>query len=160
MAGASAAMTMLGLGIALLTWALWSGMESALAAAMHVLALGWLGGLGLAMLYKIVPFLTWLECFAPHMGRMTTPRVQDLVREGRAAPWFILYFGAELAGATALLFGVEHAFRLTMMLQLLGVVGLVVQYLRARCLVDLPQTWQGLPRPRLFLPATRQRSVA
>src|SRR5690606_38706877 len=86
MAGTAAAMSMLGLGSCLLAWALWSGQESALAAAVHVLALGWLGGLALAMLYKIVPFLTWLECFAPQMGRTATPRVQDLVCEKRAAP--------------------------------------------------------------------------
>lgn len=159
MAGAVAAMGMLGLGASLLTWALWSGIESALAASMHVLALGWLGGLGLAMLYKIIPFLTWLECFAPLMGRITTPRVQDLVNEGRAVPWFVLYFAAELAGAAALLLKVEHVFQLTTMLQLLGAVGLVVQYVRARRLADLPTAWKNHPRPRLILPATRKRSV-
>ena len=159
MAGAVAAMGMLGLGASLLTWALWSGIESALAASMHVLALGWLGGLGLAMLYKIIPFLTWLECFAPLMGRITTPRVQDLVNENRAAPWFVLYFAAELASAAALLLKVEHVFQLTTMLQLLGAVGLVVQYVRARRLADLPTDWQNHPRPRLILPATRKRSV-
>ncbi|MCP8884473.1 hypothetical protein NIM87_13215 [Devosia sp. XJ19-1] len=160
MAGAVAGMAMLGLGAGLLAWALWTGSQPVLAAAIHVLALGWLGGLGLVMLYKIVAFLTWLECFAPHMGRMITPRVQDLVCERRAAPFFILYFAAELAGATAIVFGSDVVFRIATALQLLGVMMLIHQYVRARRLADLPEAWMDHPKPRLILPATRQRSVA
>lgn len=160
LAGAGAAMAMLGLGASLLAIALWSGSEAALAAAIHLLALGWLGGLGLAMLYKIIPFLTWLECFAPLMGRMTTPRVQDLVRERRAAPLFVLYFAAQLAGSAALLFGVGTVFRVSAALQLLGVLLLVHQYYRARRLTDLPRPWLGHPRPHLFWSTTKKRSFA
>jgi hypothetical protein len=49
MRSAAAAMGMLGLGVCLLVWALWSGAESALAASVHILALGWLGGPGHAL---------------------------------------------------------------------------------------------------------------
>ncbi len=81
MIAAIGAFIMLVLGVLLLALATWLGWEAGVAAAMHLLGLGWLSGLGLAMLYKIIPFLTWLECFAPSMGRLPTPRVQDLVRE-------------------------------------------------------------------------------
>ena len=160
LSGARAAMAMLGLGACLMVFALWSGRETALAAAIHVLALGWLGGLGLAMLYKIIPFLTWLECFAPQMGRMVTPRVQDLVRENRAAPVFILYFAAELASASSLAFELHQAFRAASAMQLLGVMLLVRQYYRARRLADMPLPWLEHPRPRLLWPSPKNRSFA
>lgn len=53
---------------------------------------GWLSGLGVTQLYKIVPFLTWIGRFGKSLGRGPVPRVQDLVMEKRGVPWFILYF--------------------------------------------------------------------
>lgn len=160
MRGAATAMGMLGLGLCLLVWALWSGAERALAASVHILALGWLSGLGLAMLYKIVPFLTWLECFAPQMGRTLTPRVQDLVCERRAGPIFGLYFAGELAGAGAILFGAGPLFQLAAAVQVMSVLLLAHQLVRARLLAELPEPWLAHPRPRLLWPSTRQRSLA
>lgn len=130
--------------------------EGGLAAAIHIFALGWLGGLGLAMLYKIVPFLTWLECFAPFMGRKPTPRVQDLVRESRARLWFILYFAALLPCATAMVAGWTILVQMSAAVQLVSVLSLIHQFYRARKLADLPAAWRDHEPPRLFLP--RQRS--
>ena len=71
-------------------------------AFVFLVAFGWLSGLVLAKLYKIVAFLTWLETYGPVMGRVPTPRVQDLVAERRASKWFAAYFLAVWI-ATALL---------------------------------------------------------
>lgn len=160
LAGAVVALGMLGLGICLLAFALWSGRDTALAAAIHLLALGWLSGLGLSMLYKIIPFLTWLECFAALMGRTATPRPQDLVREGRARPYFILYFAGELVASAALLFDWGDGYRAASALQLLSVLLLVHQYYRVRRLAELPEPWLDHPPPRLLWPTTNNRSRA
>ena len=57
----------------------------AISLSRRLIAFGWLSGLVLAKLYKIVAFLTWLGTYGPAMGRVPTPRVQDLVAERRAA---------------------------------------------------------------------------
>ncbi|MCR6636816.1 hypothetical protein [Devosia sp.] len=157
MLSALGAFGMLALGAVMLGFGLWQGTEAAIGAAVYVLVLGWLSGLGLAMLYKIIPFLTWLECFAPVMGRKPTPRVQDLVAEGRARIWFGVYFAAIVVGALALLAEMPLATRAAMGLQLVSVLFLIGQFYRARRLIDLPSPWQGQERPRLFLPAREPR---
>lgn len=152
------AFIMLVLGALLLALAASSDWEAGVAAAVHLLGLGWLGGLGLAMLYKIIPFLTWLECFAPSMGRLPTPRVQDLVREAPARLGFGLYFTAVMAGAAAIAADAPGLLQLAAALQLAAVLYLIRHFYRARRLVDLPQPWQNYPRPRLLWPARNFRS--
>ncbi|MBX5466587.1 MAG: hypothetical protein K6U14_03705 [Firmicutes bacterium] len=75
---------------------------------------GWLGGLGWSQLYKIVPFLTWIERWGHAMGRTRTPRVQDLVVESRDRWAFMVYHAAILAAAAGLALGSEAAFRIAM----------------------------------------------
>lgn len=96
----------LGLGVVLLGAGALTGRVAAWAPAVtYVLLFGWLSGLGLTQLYKIVPFLTWLERFGPQLGKGPSVRVQDLVNEPRARPWFGLYFGAVAGGTAAALAG-------------------------------------------------------
>jgi hypothetical protein len=124
------------------------------AAVVFLTAFGWLSGLGLAQLYKIVAFLTWLECYGPVLGKGSTPRVQDLVVESRAGKWFLLYFIAVWAGAAMLLAGFPLAFRLAAAVLLVATVGIVAQLVRARRLVDVKEAVrfpQGVQRPRFLL---------
>lgn len=97
----------------------------------YLFVFGWLSGLGLSQLYKIVPFLTWLEVFGKRMGKGPVPRVQDLVNERRAAPWFGLYFTATL-GATGAMVGTSAgAFQLAAVVQLIAALAIAVELWRA-----------------------------
>jgi len=98
---------------------------------------GWLSGLVLAKLYKIVAFLTWLETYGPVMGRAPTPRVQDLVAEGRAAKWFVIYYVAVWLGTSMLLIGAPSAFRASAAIMIAGVAGIVREVIRIRRLADV-----------------------
>lgn len=105
------------------------------------------------MLYKIVPFLTWLECYGPVLGKKATPRVQDLVVENHAEKWFLLYFASVWGGAAALLYGHSPAFQATAVGTLVATAGIVVQLLRARRLVDVnaeARFPEGAHRPGLL----------
>ncbi|WP_269930326.1 hypothetical protein [Aminobacter sp. HY435] len=113
------------------------------AAIVFLFAFGWLSGLGLAKLYKIVAFLTWLECYGPILGKMPTPRVQDLVVEPRAGKWFLLYFAAVWLGAAALVFGYAGAFQAAAAAMLVATLGIVGELVRVRYLADVPKA--GLP---------------
>lgn len=127
-------------------------------AVVFLVAFGWLSGLGLAKLYKIVPFLTWLECYGPVLGKAPTPRVQDLVAEQRARKWFGLYFIAAWAATVALFLDSAWAFRVAAALLLIGTAGIVLQLVRARRLDDVPASARfpaGSMRPPLILSLTR-----
>jgi hypothetical protein len=131
-------------------------------AVVFLVAFGWLTGLGLSKLYKIVAFLTWLECYGPVLGKAQTPRVQDLVVEPRAVKWFWLYFGTAWIGAVALLLGQGRAFQGCAGAMLFATAGVIAHLVRTRRLanVDTPRRLpQGARRPRLlFAQVERTRS--
>jgi hypothetical protein len=117
-------------------------------------AFGWLSGLILAMLYKIVAFLTWLEAYGPVMGRTMTPRVQDLVDEGRARKWFVLFFAAVWGATLALLCETPLPFRALAAVMTISTVGIVAELARARRLADVAAAIRvpaGVSVPRLLL---------
>ncbi|WP_116652582.1 hypothetical protein [Pelagibacterium sediminicola] len=120
-------------------------------AVVFLLAFGWLSGLGLAKLYKIVAFMTWLECYGPVLGRMPTPRVQDLVVEGPARKWFVLYFLSVLAATAALLGQHILGFRLAAGLMVVATALIAAHLVRTRRLAGIGLAG-GVRRPHLFLP--------
>jgi hypothetical protein len=106
-------------------------------AFVFLVAFGWLSGLVLAKLYKIVAFLTWLETYGPVMGRAPTPRVQDLVSEARASKWFVIYYAAVWFGTLMLLAHQPSAFRAAAAMMIVGIVGIVREVIRTRRLADV-----------------------
>jgi hypothetical protein len=125
-----------------------------IAASVFLLAFGWLSGLGLAKLYKIVAFLTWLECYGPVLGKTATPRVQDLVVERRAFKWFALYFAATWLCTLCLILDLATGFRLGAAAMALATLGIAAQLIRIRRLADVAGALRlpaGAQRPRLLV---------
>jgi hypothetical protein len=123
-------------------------------AVVFLIAFGWLSGLGLSQLYKIVAFLTWLECYGPVLGKAPTPRVQDLVVESRALKWFVLYFLAVWTGTIALLASIAGVFQIAAATMLIASGGIVSQLVRTLRLADVKTASRlplGVQRPRLLL---------
>ncbi|HXT08815.1 MAG TPA: hypothetical protein VN715_17995 [Roseiarcus sp.] len=96
-----------------------------------LLLLGWLSGLGLTQLYKVVAFLAWLSRYGAQLGRGPSPRVQDLVNEPRSGGFFILYFAAIAIAAGAAAFDLAVVVRIALALALLAVLLLAREYARA-----------------------------
>lgn len=135
-------------------------LATAVGPATYLFAFGWLTGLGLAQLYKITPFLTWLECYGPVLGRVKTPRVQDLVKENRAVVWFHNYYGAVSVATVALLAGEINLFRVAVLIQLMTTFGLIGEFIRTRRLAEVAALQRfptGVVRPNLFLPIFSSR---
>jgi len=128
-------------------------LEHHAAAVIFMIAFGWLSGLALSKLYKIVPFMTWLECYGPVIGKAPTPRVQDLVVENRAIKWFVLYYFAVWVATAALLLETPIAFRAAAAVMLVATVGVVTQLVKSRMLADVkvtPCAPSDIQRPSLL----------
>jgi hypothetical protein len=127
--------------------------EAHVGAFVFLVAFGWLSGLVLAKLYKIVAFLTWLETYGPAMGRAPTPRVQDLVIERRAAKWFAGYFVSVWGATAALLLGRPLAFRVAALAMAAATVGIAVELIRTRRLTEVAEPSRlpaGIKAPQLL----------
>jgi hypothetical protein len=128
--------------------------SSHVGALVFLVAFGWLTGLVLANLYKIVPFLTWLETYGPVMGRAPTPRVQDLVAERRALKWFVLFFAGSWTATLMLLFDTALGFRIAVAVVTLATLGLSEEFIRARRLADVAEPLRlptGAAMPHLLV---------
>ena len=108
-------------------------------AVVFLAAFGWLSGMMLAQMHKIVAFLTWLEVYGPVLGKTATPRVQDLVAERAATRWFMLFFVAVWAATGALLAGSVPAFQIAAFAMAAATAGIVGQMIKIRRLSHVPQ---------------------
>jgi hypothetical protein len=54
--------------------AAWGALDRFAGAIGYLFAFGGLTGLGLSRLYKIIPFLNWLEVFGSKLGKGPVPR--------------------------------------------------------------------------------------
>ena len=155
------ALMFLGVGTAMLAVEVFLDLETPLGpAAFYLLSLGWLSGLGLAQLYKIVPFLTWLEVYGPVMGKSQVPRVQDLVDERNAKAWFGLFYLSVCAGAIAVLADIDLLLRAASWCQSAAVLALAHEYFRARRLSYAPFQLRlppGTVRPHLVYANTTSK---
>ena len=128
-------------------------------ALLFLIAFGWLSGLGLAKLYKITAFLTWLECYGPVLGKVDAPRVQDLVVEPRAARFFTLFHIATWLATLALLMGAPLLFRASAAGLLLATCAIAAELVRIRRLADVRRAVrlpEGARQPRLLVSMVRQ----
>lgn len=133
--------------------------ESWLAASVFLLVFGWLGGLTLAQLMKIVSFMTWLETYASRLGRGPAPRVGDLVAMPRSGLWFMLYYAGVALGTVALAAGLATTFRYAMLPALIGTAGIACELMRVRRLSEI-KAEQRPPFhefPRLLLARAEER---
>lgn len=122
----------LGLAVLLALGAVAFGHLTALAPTLVLLLLlGWLSGLGVTQLYKIVAFLAWLSRYGSQLGRHPVPRVQDLVNEPGSRGVFALYFASVAIAALAAMLGWPEVTRAALALTLLAVALLGREYLRA-----------------------------
>jgi len=122
----------LGLGTLLAVGAVVTDRLAALAPSLVLLVmLGWLSGLGLTQLYKVVAFLSWLSRYGGRLGRGPVPRVQDLVNEPGTVGFFVLYFAAIAVAAGAAAFGLSDVIRGALAFALLAVLLLAREYARA-----------------------------
>ncbi|SDT57082.1 hypothetical protein [Bradyrhizobium canariense] len=127
-------------------------------ALVFLFGFGWLSGLMLSQMYKIVAFLTWLEVYGPVLGKTPTPRVQDLVAERPAARWFLLFFFGVWIATVALLADAGQIFRIAALAMTAVTCGIVVQMVKTRRLANVPEP-RRLPGnavpPRLLFSSTK-----
>lgn len=121
-------------------------------AAVFAAIIGWLSTLTLAQALKITGFLTWIQVYAPQIGRRKVPMVQalgDPVAAGRA---LALWSGAAAFGTLALLAQSAAGFRLALCGLLLAALAIARELVAIRRLSHLPRAERPAQLPPLLLP--------
>lgn len=145
------ALVFLGLALALAFPAAMRGGVWAEAAVFAALA-GWLSTLTLAQMVKIVSFLTWIQIFAPRIGRAPVPMVHDLTDARAATRWLWVWVTGASTGTAALLAANGFAFRLAAAMMLAAALGLIAEMVAIRRLTHLPAARRPARLPPVIFP--------
>ncbi len=145
------ALAFLALAAVLAPLAAWRGGALAEAAVFAALV-GWLSGMTLAQMIKITSFLTWIQVFAPAIGRRALPQVHELTHEPAGRRALTLWFAGAALGTLALLLAQPLLLRLAFVLLLLAALGVAQELWRIRRLVHISPSARPVSLPPLFLP--------
>ncbi|MCL4068081.1 hypothetical protein M3484_16030 [Pseudomonas sp. GX19020] len=146
------ALGFLALSVLLLPLAVWQG--GALARATVFAALvGWLSTLTLAQMIRITAFLTWIQVFAPLIGRRKVPTVQSLTHPRRAGLALTIWSLAAGTGTLSLATGFHAGFRLALCGLLIAATQILCELVAIRSLSHLPAPERPGLLPPLVLPA-------
>lgn len=157
--GSLPAFVLLGVSVALFPLALvLDARQNVLIGISYLFVFGWLSGLGLAQLLKIVPFLTWIEAFGPLLGRRPTPRLGDLVSSARSAVWLAGFYAAVIGAASAIALGSDSLFRFAAAFQFVSTAALAIELARARALSGVAPETKASPfqHPAFFFAANHR----
>ena len=152
-----AALGFLGLTALLLPPAFWLGGTWA-EAAVFVALVGWLSTLTLAQMVKITAFLTWIQIFAPQIGRRPVPLVQDLTDPRATGCWLGLWTAGVFCGTLSLILGSAAGFRLAALALLVAALGLCHEAVAIRRLRHLDPARRPALLPPLIRPVSLRSS--
>ena len=159
MAWSRVALVFLGLSAALLPVAQWQGGRMAEAAVFAALV-GWLSTLTLSQLIRITSFLTWIQVFAPLIGRRKVPVVQQISDRVTASRALALWSASTGLGVASLLFGSHIAFRLALAGLFLAAAAIARELVAIRKLWHLPVADRPPCLPPIIRPSVHPLSVA
>lgn len=126
--------------------------------AVFVALAGWLSTLTLAQMVKITSFLTWIQVFAPRIGRAPVPMVHDLTDARAAARCLGLWVAGVLGGALALAAQSPALFEISALALLLAVLLHGRELIAIRRLRHLPETARPTRMPPMILPQSDRSS--
>ena len=151
MSWSRAALGFLAVAVLILPIAIWKGEQFAEAAVFAALV-GWLSTLTLAQIIRITAFLTWLQIFAPMIGRRKIPLVQNLIAPRRAIWALAVWSIATALGIASLLAGFAPGFGMALAGLLCAALMIARELLAIRSLRHLPAAERPAELPPLVLP--------
>jgi hypothetical protein len=128
-------------------------------AAIFALMAGWLSLLTLAQMIKIVSFLTWIQVFAPCIGRSKVPMVQALTHAAQTRRWLRLWAIGTALGTLGLLAQTPGLFRAAAALLLVAALGILIELRSIRRCQHLAPDQRPAQLPPLILPPPPRSSA-